>query len=206
MKVESTAEKPSSSASARPCCRAETMSCSEFMATRISPDDTMATSICALEPLIQVRQTFFQIERRRNAFQCQSQLHHRKSHFRLNANDDSFRTSQADHLRNLLECPRCVGVHYVHRRHIDNHPSRAKANDLSQQTAAELIQVCVGKSRLKGRNQKLPLFENHAAFFLLHLGRFRRRPPPCIPTASRPVRCHPAGHLRCSSCPGRRRL
>src|SRR5215469_13434714 len=91
--VESTAEKPSSSASARPCCRAETMSCSESMATRISPNDTMAPSIRAFEPLIQVRQPFFQIERRRNTLQCQSQLHHGKSHFRLNPNDDSFRTS-----------------------------------------------------------------------------------------------------------------
>src|ERR1700758_4452308 len=97
IKVESTAEKPSSSASARPRCLAATISWSELIATRISPDDTVALSVCAFELLIQVRQPFFQIQRGRYTFQCQSQLHHGKCHFRLDPHDHRFCPAQPDH-------------------------------------------------------------------------------------------------------------
>src|ERR1700741_411905 len=103
MKVESTAEKPISTASARPRCRAATISGSEVIATRISPDDTVALSVCAFELLIQVRQPFFQIKRCRHAFQCQTQLHHGKRNFRLNPNEHCLRPTQADHLSDFAE-------------------------------------------------------------------------------------------------------
>src|SRR6266481_8237198 len=104
--VASPVEKPSSVARARPLCRAATISWSELMATRISPALTVSLSVYVLEFLSQVRQTFFQVQRRRNAFQRQSKLNHGKSHFRLNPHDHCFRSAQPDHVCDLSQRPR----------------------------------------------------------------------------------------------------
>src|SRR2546422_9978616 len=101
MSVASPVENPSSVARARPRCRAATISWSELMATRISPALTVSLSVYVLEFFNQVRQTFFQVQRRRNTFQRQSKLNHGKRHFRLNPHDHRFRTPQPDHVRDL---------------------------------------------------------------------------------------------------------
>src|SRR5579863_2428856 len=124
--VASPVEKPSSIASARPFCRAVTISWSELMATRISPALTVGLSVRVLEFLSQVNQAFLQIQRRRNAFQSQPQLNHSKSHFRLNPDYNCFRSAQSDHVRDLPQRPRCKRIHHVHCGNIDDNRTRAK--------------------------------------------------------------------------------
>src|SRR6202521_1968801 len=114
MSVASPVEKPSSIARARPFCRAVTISWSELMATRISPALTVSLSVRVLEFLSQVSQTFLQVQRRSDAFQCQPKLHHCKRHFRLNPDYNRFRSAQSDHVRDLPKRPRCKRIHPVH--------------------------------------------------------------------------------------------
>src|SRR5271155_1344943 len=130
MSVASPGEKPSSIARARPFWRAVTISWSELMATWISPALTVALSVCVLEFLSQIRQTFLQVQRRRNAFQCQPQLNHRKSHFGLNSYDNRFRAAQPNHMSYLAQRPRGKRVHYIHGGNIDDNRTRAKLNNL----------------------------------------------------------------------------
>src|SRR5580693_8832984 len=101
MRVASPVEKPTSMAKARPLWRAVTISWSELMTTRISPALTVSLSVCVLEFLSQIREAFLQVQRRRNAFQCQSQLNHSKGHFRLDSHDYCFRPAEPDHVRDL---------------------------------------------------------------------------------------------------------
>src|SRR6266576_1424896 len=98
MSVASPVVKPSAVARARPVGRAATISWSELMATRISPALTVSLSVYVLEFFNQVRQTFFQVQRRRNTFQRQSKLNHGKRHFRLNPHDHCFGAAQPDHV------------------------------------------------------------------------------------------------------------
>src|SRR5215469_16204486 len=158
--VQSTTEKPRPAARARPRWRAATMSWSELMATRISPADTWILSVYALELLNQVRQTFFQVERGRDVLQGQSQLHHSESHFGLDSYNYGFRSSQTDHVRNFPERPRSKRVHDVHGRNVHDDTERAKLDHLCHQAAPKLVQIRVGKRRLKRRNQKVSLLEN----------------------------------------------
>src|SRR5580704_11311681 len=130
MSVASPVEKPSSMARARPFWRAVTMSWSELMATRISPALTVRLSVRVLEFLSQVSQTFLQVQRRRNAFQCQPQLHHGKSHFRLNSHDNRLRAAQPNHVRDLPQRPGCKRVHDVHRGNIHDNRAGAELNNL----------------------------------------------------------------------------
>src|SRR5580704_14217 len=130
MSVASPVENPSSMARARPFWRAVTISWSEWMATRISPALTVCLSVRVLEFLSQVSQTFLQVQRRGDAFQCQPQLNHCKRHFRLNPNYNRFRSAQPDHVGDLPKRPRCKRVHDIHCGNIDDNRSGAKLNNL----------------------------------------------------------------------------
>src|SRR3989442_8242238 len=206
MSVASPVENPSSVARAGPRCRAATISWSELMATRISPALTVSLSVYVLELLNQVRQTFLQVQRRRNVFQGQPQLHHGKGHFRLYPHDHRFRAAQPDHVRDLPQRPRRERVHHVHRRHIHDHPPRAKLHYLLHQTTPQVLQVRVRERRLKGGNQHLSLFQTadfHVALlpsFPCSSG-FPPASPLCSPAVFPPVRCPLAGRPRCSSSP-----
>src|SRR6185295_12251202 len=78
-------ENPACAARARPCCRAETISVDDCIRTRIS------RSMRVLEPLVQERQTFFEVERSGHVLQSEPELHHRQRHLRLNADDHRLR-------------------------------------------------------------------------------------------------------------------
>src|SRR5262249_6938623 len=92
--VASIAENPRRAANARPCWRAVTMSLSAVIGTTVPV-------ACARAPLfiaatgsprpgsltglvVQVREAFFEIERRRHTFQRQAELDHRKGDLGLN--------------------------------------------------------------------------------------------------------------------------
>src|SRR5205814_1584909 len=63
-------ENPICDASARPCCRASTMSADDWIRTRTS------CSMSVLETPAQEREPLLEIQGRRHVFQGQSQLHH----------------------------------------------------------------------------------------------------------------------------------
>src|SRR5215470_16231853 len=160
MSVASPEPNPISIARARPFWRACTMSWSELILTVITPSNTAALSIHLLELLVQVVQPFLQVQRCRNIFQRQPQLHHRKGNFRLNSNDYGLCATQADHLRNLAERSRGKRIHHVHRRDVDDDPSRAKPHHLLHQRTSQMVEVGVREGGLKGCNQHGSLFEN----------------------------------------------
>src|SRR5689334_11495791 len=92
--VSSLPEKPNCSASARPCCRAVTISASELMEMCRSTDATRPT----LGLLVEVDQAFFQVQSGGNSFQHESELNHGKGHIRRNADDNGFRAAQFEHM------------------------------------------------------------------------------------------------------------
>src|SRR5260370_7998572 len=89
-RVASPDEKPSWAASERPFWRATTISWSELILTRISSSTFANLSRVALELLIQIRQTLFEIQRSGNVFQPESQLHHAKATSRLDSYNHRF--------------------------------------------------------------------------------------------------------------------
>src|SRR5262249_31178315 len=79
MTVRSLEEKSSCDASRFPSCRARTMSESVAIATRTSPSSTLTP----LAAVVEIGETFFEIERRRHAGEGQAELHHGERHFGL---------------------------------------------------------------------------------------------------------------------------
>src|SRR5690348_1050936 len=96
IKVRSDPSKPNSSAKARPFWRAVTMSAAELMATRAS----FSMFQVLLGQPVEIGQPLFQIQGGPHPFQRQAQLHHRKGHVRLNANNDGLRPAQFQHVCN----------------------------------------------------------------------------------------------------------
>src|SRR5258708_21390101 len=81
-------------------------------------------------------------------------------------------------------------------------------HDLLHQAAAQLVEVRVRESCLKGCDQHSSLFENGDFHVALSSGSLSVVPPtspPCIPTIFRPARCPLAGRPPCSSFRGRHR-
>src|SRR5688572_10597605 len=91
--VTSAPLKPSSSASARPRCRAVTMSVAEF----ISVWDSVSMHRRSLGFQIEIGEAFLEIQRRPHPFQRQTQLHHRERHVRLYSHNHGFGPSQLEH-------------------------------------------------------------------------------------------------------------
>src|SRR5215467_16377238 len=145
MSVASPDEKPSSRARDRPFWRAKTMSWSELMATRISIRDTESSlSLHGLKFLVQIGQTFLQIEGCSNAFQSQTELHHRKSDFRLDSNNDGFGAAQFDHVGNFAQRARGKRVHDVHGGYINDDAARTESHNLLDESTSQLVEVCIG--------------------------------------------------------------
>src|SRR5882757_1203166 len=83
-RVTSAPENPRASAISRPCWRAVTMSIVDRTSTRTS----LFGGLCMLLGLlVQERQSLLEVEGRADPLEGQAQLHHRKSHFRLDAHD-----------------------------------------------------------------------------------------------------------------------
>src|SRR5262249_39912216 len=75
---------------------------------------------------IQKCKTLFQVQCRGYTGQVEPQLDQRERDFRLDSNDDGFRPAETNHLGNVTQRTRGKGVHYVERRDIDDHASRAE--------------------------------------------------------------------------------
>src|SRR5215510_14429329 len=130
--VASPEEKPSSKARDRPFWRAKTMSWSELMVTRISIRDTESSLSLhgCFELLVQISQTFLQIEGCGDTFQGQTELDHCKCDFGLNSNNDGFRSAQADHVGNFTQSSRRESVHHVHGGDIHDDAARTESHHL----------------------------------------------------------------------------
>src|SRR5262245_49427321 len=89
--VASPGEKPISIARWRPCWRASTMSRSVRIATRLSASIAAAP---ALLPARQVSESLFQVERRGDTVQRETELDHREGDLRLYPDDDGLRTAE----------------------------------------------------------------------------------------------------------------
>src|SRR5215467_7247277 len=193
MSVASPDEKPSSSARDRPFWRAKTMSWSELMVTRISIRDTESSlSLHGFELLVQISQTFLQIEGCGDTFQSQTELDHCECDFGLNSDDDSFRAAQADHVGNFPQRARGEGVHDVHGGDIHDDTARTEPHDLLHKSAAQLVEVGIGEGGLKRRDEDGPLFKNrnfHVALFPRVSSLAQLAPLLCIRSNVRPVQC-----------------
>src|SRR6185369_5740263 len=99
IRVRSEPSKPNSIASARPFCRASTMSALELIATRV-PSFSMFDLLFGQ---IEVSQPFFKVEGSADAFQGQPQLHHGEGNIGLDADDDRFGATQFEHVRDGAE-------------------------------------------------------------------------------------------------------
>src|SRR5438132_1460033 len=98
-----------------------------------------ATTIAAtVGPLIEVSETFLQIECSSDSFQSQSQLHHSKSHLRLDAHNDRIRAAQANHVRDVEERACSKGIHDIKRGHIHHYATRAKPHRLFDERSTQL--------------------------------------------------------------------
>src|SRR3954463_14660931 len=88
--VTSAPLKPSSSASARPRCRAVTMSVAELISVRVS----VSIYRGALRFYVQVGEALLEIQRGPHPFQRQAQLHHRERDVRLNPRNHGIGAAQ----------------------------------------------------------------------------------------------------------------
>src|SRR5262249_34709166 len=107
-------DNPDEDGKARACWRATTMSLSALMSTTVSSVKVPApfpirvhgslrsSSLSRLS--VQVREGFLQVERRRDAFERQTQLDHRERDLRLDADDHGLGSAQPAHLRQITHC------------------------------------------------------------------------------------------------------
>src|SRR5690348_11739419 len=106
--VNSLAEKRSGWARPRARCRASMTSVSERTGTTTSSGG-IKRSLEVL--LLQLLQSFLEIERGSRAFQGQSQLHHGEGDVGLNADDDRFGAEQPHHLGYAAQGARGEAIH-----------------------------------------------------------------------------------------------
>src|SRR5258706_338236 len=149
----------------RPFSRAVTMSASDLMATQTS--SSTRGSHCTV---VQLDETFLQIQRSRDPLQRQPELHHRKGDFGLNAHDNHFRPPQPDHMGQRTESLGRKRVHHIEGGKIDDHSAGAVLPYLSGQLIPELQEVFVIQGRLNDRYEILTLFEDRDPHSV---------PPPC---------------------------
>src|SRR5690349_14211794 len=83
----------------------------------------------ALGPGIKICQAFLQIECCRYVLQRQPQLYHGEGDLWLDAHDDHFCASQADHMRHIAQCADREGVHDVDAGDVHNHADGAEMAD-----------------------------------------------------------------------------
>src|SRR6266496_3761952 len=118
MNVTSAPSNPNSMATDRPLCRAVTISATDATGTRHS---FAAMGTLSLGLPVQIRQAFLEIQGRPDSLQRQSQLHHRKSHLRLDADDHRNGAAQSKHVRDGPHHARGERIDHVEHRYIDDH-------------------------------------------------------------------------------------
>src|SRR5215813_9182814 len=168
--VASPGENPTWDAKARPCWRATTMSLSALMSTTVSSVKVPApfpiavhgslrsSSLSRLS--VQVREGFLQVERRRDAFERQTQLDHREGDLRLDADDHGLGSAQPAHVREITQRTGREGVHHVQGSNIHDDAARTEFAHLRHQRLSESFQVLVVERRLDRRDQIVALLED----------------------------------------------
>src|SRR5258706_1479535 len=101
IKACSLLEKPISTASARPCWRAVTISASALIRTTVS---TLRMPVLNLRLLIQIDQTFFEVKGSCFILQCHAKLNHGKGNLGLNPHNNSLCAAQFQHLHHGAQC------------------------------------------------------------------------------------------------------
>src|SRR2546422_217793 len=217
MTVWSPLENPASAARSRPRCRAVTTSTSAAIAIRRSSatvDASRSPLDAELRLPVEERQTLFEIERGRDAFERQAELHHRESDFRLNPDDHGFRAAQPCHVGDVAQGPDGERIHHVERRDVDDHAPGSEPPDALDQRLPQLGQVGVRERRLDGRDQVVALLQDwnfHTPSVDGGGGRLTPSEPllpagrPCSRAAAPPPRCHPGDRPRWPSRSGPRR-
>src|SRR5438445_6647966 len=111
--VASALSKPNSTASERPSWRAVTMSAADEMGTRVS----IVVINRPLELPVQMGQALLEVQGRVNPFERQAQLHHRKGHLGLDADDYRLGSAQSKHVRDAPQRARGEGINHIQDRH-----------------------------------------------------------------------------------------
>src|SRR2546421_3815991 len=143
MAVWSPLENPASAASSRPFCRALTTSTSDVTATSSSSATGAPTgtpSLHTVEALpalpIQKGEPLLEVERGRDAFERQAELHHREGDLGLDADDHRFGAAQPRHVRDVAQRADGEGIHDIEGRHVDDHTAGAIFPDALDQGLA----------------------------------------------------------------------
>src|SRR5215472_7582983 len=151
---------------------------------------------------VEKRQALLQVQCRSHTGQVGPELHQGKCNFRLDSDDHSFRTTQADHLGNVAQGTRGKRIHYIKGRDVDDHAPRSELAHLQDDAIPQLHQICITQGRLDCGNEVLPLFENR----YLHDGPLmNQRDSRSVARLDNPglvqlLRYHPEDHRQYSSC------
>src|ERR1700688_3958036 len=124
------------------------------------PPAQWPSSVDDLEFLDQIGKTFFQVKGCGDSFQCQTKLHHGESHFGLNPHNNSFCSTQADHVRDIPKRPGGERIQHIHGGHVHDDTARTELDNLLEEPPAQILEVNVGESCLKSCDQVVSLLEN----------------------------------------------
>src|SRR5207302_10304439 len=155
-------ENPATAASARPCCLASTTSTSATIGRRSSsPTAARLFGSGLYEALfsaaIQEGEAFFEVQHGGDAFQRQTELHHREGDVGLDAHDDGLGAAQAGHVRDVAQRAHGERVHDVECGDVDDHPTAARPPDLGDQRFTKMGHIGVSKCGRNRGNEELPL-------------------------------------------------
>src|SRR5881394_984739 len=150
MTVCSPLENPATAARARPCWRASTTSTSAAIGRRSSSPTAARLLWFGFEhaffgATIQEGQPLFQVQHGRDAFERQTELHHRERDVGLDADDDGLGAAQAGHVRDVAQCAHGEGIHDVERGDVDDDPTAPRAPHLGDQRFAKVRKIGVGE-------------------------------------------------------------
>src|SRR5256885_10015754 len=109
---------------------------------------------------IQEREPFLKIQRRSDSPQRESQLHHRKRNFGLDAHNDGFGAAQARHVSEVAQRSHRERVHDVEYRDVDDHSLRPEPANTLRDLLTQFTEVSIRQRRLHRGNDVLALLEN----------------------------------------------
>src|SRR5438034_11596418 len=121
--------KPHWDAKPRPFWRAETMSASESIATRTSSAMSANLMPGALPLPIEVCETLFEVQRRRDPLEREPELEHREGDLRVDPDNDSLGRVPSNHVRNDTQEQRQERVDMVERRTVHDAAARPLHTD-----------------------------------------------------------------------------
>src|SRR5438552_6048830 len=165
MTVCSPLENPATAANARPCCLASTTSTSAAIGSRSSSPTAARLFGFGLEgaflgAAIQEGEAFLEVQHGGDAFQRQTELHHRERDVGLDADDDRLGAAQARHVRDVAQRAHGKGVHDIKGRDDADHAAAARPPDLGDQGFAKMGEIGVCEGGLNRGNEVLPLPQN----------------------------------------------